>query len=281
MLGIIGGTGLYSFEGLADVVAHTIETPFGAPSAEVRVGSIGGRPVAFLPRHGAGHRLLPGEINFRANIWALKSVGVRRIISVSAVGSLVEEIRPGDLALPSQYLDFTKGIRPHTFFGQGIVAHISSAEPVCRGLRNALAQIGTEQNVPLHRDVVYACVEGPRLGNRAESFFLRGVGARLVGMTNVPEVYLAREAQMCYCAIAVVTDYDCWMEDEAQHGTVDQILQLYRESLGRVQALLSGAIAAVEDDRDCPCRHALDQAVVTPDTALNEQQKERLAFLRS
>src|SRR5207244_4657004 len=181
------------------------------------VGTRRGREVAVLARHGLEHQLLPGEINFRANIWALKSLGVRTVIGVSAVGSLRQEIHPGDLALPSQYLDFTRGTRAASFFGGGLVAHVSSAQPTCRATAALIARVARSQDVMLHEDRTYACVEGPRLGTRAESLFLRTAGADLVGMTNVPEAFLALEAQLGYCTIAVVTDYDCWLEDPTQH----------------------------------------------------------------
>ena len=235
MIGIIGGTGLYRMEGLEVTRSTDIDTPFGQPSGPVMLGRLAGRDIAFLPRHGLHHDLLPSEINFRANIWALKTVGVRTIIGVSAVGSLREEIRPGELALPTQYLDFTKGLRAASFFGKGLVAHVSTAHPTCAHTAALIARVAEAIGQPIHRDKTYACVEGPRLGTRAESFWLRGAGADLVGMTNVPEAFLALEAQVGYCVITVATDYDCWLDDASQHVSAEQVIGQFKESLGRVQ----------------------------------------------
>jgi 5'-methylthioadenosine phosphorylase len=281
MIGIIGGTGLYAMGELAEPRAQSLGTPFGAPSSPLVTGMLRGREVAFLARHGLQHELLPGEINFRANIWALKSLGVRTIIGVSAVGSLREEIRPGDLALPSQYLDFTKGTRVASYFGKGLVAHVSSAEPTCRATAALIARVAHHQGMALHDGKTYACVEGPRLGTRAESLFLRAAGADLVGMTNVPEAFLALEAQLGYCTIAVVTDYDCWLEDPAQHASADQILSLFRGSLGRVQQLIAGTVAEYREDESRPCRRALRGGLVTPREHMTAEQRSLVDFLAS
>ncbi len=281
MIGIIGGTGLYRMDGLKVNETRHVETPFGAPSAPVMLGSLDGRPVAFLARHGLEHHLLPSEINFRANIWALKSLGVRTVIGVSAVGSLREEIRPGDLALPAQYLDFTKGLRAASFFGQGMVAHISTAHPACAATSALLAEAAEAIGLPLHREKTYACVEGPRLGTRAESFWLRSAGADLVGMTNVPEAFLALEAQLGYCTVAVATDYDCWLDDPTQHVSLEQVMSQFRDSLTRVQRLIAHAVARYRDDESRPCRHALRAAVVTPREQLTAAQRAILDFLSS
>ena len=219
MLAIIGGTGLYDIDGLETVSEETIETPFGSPSAPVKRLRLGEREILFLPRHGAGHSFLPHEINYRANIFALKKAGARMLVGFSAVGSLREEIAPGDFAIPSQYLDLTKGKRENTFFGNGIAAHVSTAVPTCPDLSGWIKQVAQENAIKLHMDKTYACVEGPRLGTKAESFFMRGAGCDLVGMTNVPEVFLAREAQLSYATLCIATDYDCWMEDPSQHVT--------------------------------------------------------------
>ncbi len=281
MIGIIGGTGLYRMDGLEVNESRQLDTPFGQPSSPVILGRLGGKPVAFLARHGLQHHLLPSEINFRANIWALKSVGVRTVIGVSAVGSLREEIRPGDLALPAQYLDFTKGLRAASFFGQGIVAHVSTAHPTCAATSALLAQSAAALDLALHRDKTYACVEGPRLGTRAESLWLRAAGADLVGMTNVPEAFLALEAQLGYCTVAVATDYDCWLEDPAQHVSLEQVMRQFHDSLARVQRLIARAVAEYHDDESRPCRQALRSAVVTPRDALTEAQRAVLDFLAS
>ena len=279
MIGIIGGTGLYRMEGLEVTRSMDIDTPFGRPSGPVLRGRLAERDIAFLPRHGLHHDLLPGEINFRANIWALKSIGVRTIIGVSAVGSLREEIRPGDLALPSQYLDFTKGLRASSFFGKGLVAHVSTAHPTCAHTAALIGRVADSIGQPIHRDKTYACVEGPRLGTRAESFWLRGAGADLVGMTNVPEAFLALEAQVGYCVITVATDYDCWLDDPAQHVSLEQVMAQFRESLGKVQKVIARAVAEYEEDESRPCRRALKAALVTPRDQLTAEQKEIVDFL--
>jgi 5'-methylthioadenosine phosphorylase len=279
MIGIIGGTGLYAMHELRGLMSAEVRTPFGAPSAPLVRGTLGGREVAFLARHGLNHQLLPGEINFRANVWALKSVGVRTVIAVSAVGSLREEIQPGDLALPSQYLDFTRGNRAASFFGNGLVAHVSSARPVCAVTAALVVRAARSLDFRLHVDRTYACVEGPRLGTRAESLFLRGAGADLVGMTNVPEAFLALEAQLGYCAIALATDYDCWLDDPARHASADQVLALFRANLERVQRLIAATVALYVEDESRPCRHALRGALVTPREQLTDEQRGLLDFL--
>ena len=279
MIGIIGGTGLYRMEGLEVTRSSDIDTPFGRPSGPVMLGRLAGRDIAFLPRHGLHHDLLPSEINFRANIWALKTVGVRTIIGVSAVGSLREAIRPGDLALASQYLDFTKGLRAASFFGNGMVAHVSTAHPTCAHTAALIARVAESIGQPIHRDKTYACVEGPRLGTQAESFWLRGAGADLVGMTNVPEAFLALEAQVGYCVITVATDYDCWLDDASLHVSAEQVIGQFKESLGKVQKLIAGAIAEYVEDESRPCRQALKAAVVTPREQLTAEQRKLLDFL--
>jgi 5'-methylthioadenosine phosphorylase len=273
MIGIIGGTGLYAMQELQVTEVREVETPFGAPSSPITLGRLHGKDVAFLARHGLQHHLIPSEINFRANIWALKSSGARTVIGVSAVGSLREEIRPGDLALPSQYLDFTKGVRAPSFFGGGIVAHISTAQPTCRSTATLISQTARSLDIAIHVGKTYACVEGPRLGTRAESFFLRGAGADLVGMTNVPEAFLACEAQLGYCTIAVATDYDCWLDDSSQHVSVEQVISQFRDNLSRVQRLLAETVAGYEEDESRPCRQALRNAIVTPREQMTPEQR--------
>ncbi len=279
MIGIIGGTGLYKIDGISDVISQKLETPFGNPSSEVILGNLGGKPVAFLPRHGSDHSILPSEINYRANIWALKSLGVRRVVSVSAVGSLREEVRPGVLAVPSQYFDWTRGQRAMTFFGAGMVGHISTAEPSCPALSASIKECSAESNTPVHLAKTYACVEGPRLGTRAESLFLRQNGCDLVGMTNIPEAFLAREAQLCYCTIAVATDYDCWLDDPALHASVEKVIELYHKNIGRVQSILTKLVSR-DQSQNCQCRQALDFAVMTKEESLTIEQKKILAFLK-
>jgi len=279
MIGIIGGSGLYAMAELTQVRAQELQTPFGPPSAPLMHGRLRGREVAFLARHGLQHQLLPGEINFRANIWALKRLGVRTITAVSAVGSLRADIRPGEFALPSQYLDFTRGTRAASFFGGGLVAHVSSAHPVCPATAALLARVARAGGMTLHEEKTYACVEGPRLGTRAESQFLRSAGADLVGMTNVPEAFLALEAQIGYCCIALVTDYDCWLEDPTQHASAEQILALLRANLARVQTLIAAAAAEYREDETRPCRQALRGALVTPRAQMSPAQRELIELL--
>jgi 5'-methylthioadenosine phosphorylase len=279
MIGIIGGTGLYRMEGLEVTRSADIDTPFGPPSGPVMLGRLAGREIAFLARHGLRHDLLPSEINFRANIWALKAAGVRTIIGVSAVGSLREEIRPGDLALPSQYLDFTKGLRAASFFGKGLVAHVSTAHPTCAHTASLIARAAESIGQPIHVGKTYACVEGPRLGTRAESFWLRGAGADLVGMTNVPEAFLALEAQVGYCVITVATDYDCWLEDTSQHVSAEQVMGQFKESLGRVQKVIARVVAEHAEDESRPCRQALKSALITPREQMTAEQRKVLDFL--
>jgi 5'-methylthioadenosine phosphorylase len=279
MIGIIGGTGLYRMEALQVTQTREVSTPFGPPSSPIVLGVLQGREVAFLARHGMHHDRLPGEINFRANIWALKRVGVRTVIGVSAVGSLREEIRPGDLSLPTQYLDFTKGQRAATFFGRGMVAHISTAQPVCGATTALITRVARSLGTKVHENKTYACVEGPRLGTRAESFFLRGAGADLVGMTNVPEAFLAAEAQLGYCTISLATDYDCWLDDASQHVSADQVIALFHKNLGKVQQLLAGAVAEYVEDESRACRRALRNAIVTPREQMTEEQRAIVDFL--
>ncbi len=279
MIGIIGGTGLYAMDDLAVTQAREVETPFGAPSSAITLGKLRGREVAFLARHGLNHHLIPSELNFRANIWALKSLGVRTVIGVSAVGSLRQQIRPGDLAVPAQYIDFTKGVRVPTFFGGGLVAHISTAQPTCRATAQLIARVGRSLGIAIHEDQTYACVEGPRLGTRAESFFLRNAGADLVGMTNVPEAFLACEAQLGYCTIAVATDYDCWLDDSTQHVSAEQVIGQFRSSLSSVQQVLAEVVAQYVEDESRPCRQALRAAIVTPRERMTAEQRALVDFL--
>lgn len=281
MLGIIGGTGLYKMDDLENIKIEKVNTPYGVPSSEITLGTLSNQKVAFLPRHGKQHQHLPSDINFRANIWALKSVGVTQILSVSAVGSLREEVKPGDLAVPNQYFDWTRGKRPSTFFGDGLVAHISTAEPSCLKLSEKVQASSLKTDIHIHKNKTYACVEGPRLGSKAESHFLRQSGCDLVGMTNVPEVFLAREAQMCYCTIGVVTDYDCWLDDPNQHASVDKVMELYRNNIGKVQTIIKTVISDLaEPTVTCQCRQSLQFAVMTPESSLSSENFEKLKFLR-
>jgi 5'-methylthioadenosine phosphorylase len=218
MLAVIGGTGLYELNGLEVLERISGATPFGEPSGDIVRGRLNGHTLLFLARHGSGHRLLPHEVNYRANIYALKRAGATQVLGFSAVGSLVHRVAPGDLAMPEQYFDWTRGPRERTFFGDGVAAHISTAKPVSAALVDACAAAAQAHGITLHRGLTYACVEGPRLGTQAESHFMRQAGCHLVGMTNVPEVFLAREAQMGYATVGIATDYDCWLEDDSQQS---------------------------------------------------------------
>ena len=278
MLAIIGGSGFYQMEG-AKASSQEMSTPFGAPSAAITSLTFAdGRRALFLPRHGPAHQLLPSEINYRANIWALKKAGARQIIAVSACGSLREEIRPGDFAIPSQYFDHTRG-RARTFFGDGLVGHVSSAKPACPLLSAALAEACETLGFAIHSDKTYACVEGPRLGTRAESLFLRdAAGADIVGMTNAPEVFLAMEAQISYATLAVCTDYDCWKNDPAAHATVEAIIARFGESIARARQAVAAIIAA-PPPTDEQHRRAASAAVLTPPEAQTQAHKELLKVL--
>ncbi len=280
MLGIIGGTGLYNIAEMSLVSSQKITTPFGEPSSEILTGEFAGNRVAFLPRHGTQHQLLPSEINYRANIWALKSIGVTQIISVSATGSLRQEIQPGNLALPDQYVDWTRGRRIGTFFGTGLVGHVSTAHPTCPSLAKTILANAHELGIEIHNAKTYACVEGPRLGTKAESAFLRQSGCDLVGMTNVPEVFLAREAQICYCTIAVATDYDCWLDDPSQHASVDKIMALYKMNIDRVQSILKSVIQTVKPSNECSCRQSVKHALLTQESSLSVENRDLLEVLR-
>lgn len=279
MLAVIGGSGFYALPG-AQVSELRIKTPFGEPSAPLaELSGADGRKTLFLPRHGTHHSLLPSEINYRANIWALKKAGARQIIAVSACGSLRAEINPGDFIVPSQYFDHTRGTRARTFFGDGLVGHISSARPACPILSAALVAACQAQSFAVHPDKTYACVEGPRLGTRAESFFLRdSARADVVGMTNVPEAFLALEAQLCYATLAICTDYDCWMDDPAHHATVETIIARFGESIARAREVIS-ALTADPPPTDESHRRAAASAVMTPPEARSAAHNELLEVL--
>lgn len=280
MLAILGGTGLYELPGLQITERHPADTPFGTASGEVLQGHLHGTPLLFLARHGAGHRLLPHEVNYRANVFALKRAGATMLLGFSAVGSLVHRVAPGDLAMPEQYFDWTRGSRERTFFGGGVAAHVSTAQPVSAALVDAVQAAAARASLAVHRDLTYACVEGPRLGTRAESHFLRQAGCHLVGMTNVPEVFLAREAQIAYATVGLVTDYDCWLDDPAQHVSVSGIFALYGRTLERARGLLQALLAAPLPVPEASIRTALATAMLTPDTALTDAQRVWLDVLR-
>ncbi|NRA60924.1 MAG: S-methyl-5'-thioadenosine phosphorylase [Psychrobium sp.] len=283
MLAIIGGSGIYQFDGLTIVKEHSVDTPFGQSPVGISEGKFGAHTVFFLARHGKQHQLLPHEVNYRANIWALKSIGVTMILGLSATGSLQQEIAPGDLSLPNQYIDFVKGQRHKTFFGQGLVAHVSTAQPTCSSLSAQVIAAAAQLKQPLHTEKTYICVDGPRLGTRAESLFFKNVmQADLVGMTNVPEVFLAREAQICYLTLAVATDYDCWQDDPAHHVSVSQVISRYGASLEKAKTLIKHFLSNQHQlNEQCSCRHSLEMAMLSTVDTLSAENKVLFEVLSS
>lgn len=282
MLGIIGGSGLYKLDDLNIEKEHELTTPFGKPSAPIMQGKYHDADVLFLARHGLNHQFLPHEVNYRANVFALKKLGARRIFSVSASGSLREKLKPGHLALATQYFDHTRGKRDYSFFGKGVTAHVSTANPACSALTQDIIAAGKRAGINIHTNNTYACVEGPRLGTRAESFFLRDAAkCDLVGMTNVPEAFLAREAQMAYCTLCLVTDYDCWMDDPSQHVSVEKFFEVYGGAINKAKAVLAELLKEPLTDTPDDIRSALKMAVLTPDEALSNDQKEWMNVLRA
>ncbi|MBM3264368.1 MAG: S-methyl-5'-thioadenosine phosphorylase [candidate division Zixibacteria bacterium] len=278
-IAVIGGTGFYNMEGLTDIEEVAIDTPFGTPSDAVRIGTLSGRRVAFLARHGRGHRISPAEINTRANFFALKTLGVKWVISVSAVGSLCEEIRPRDFVIPDQLYDHTK-VRTNTFFGNGIVAHVGMAEPFCGDLRALLADTAEKTGVTVHRGGTYLCMEGPQFSTKAESHTYRSWGCSVIGMTAAPEAKLAREAEMCYAAIACSTDYDCWHE-EHDSVTLEMIIENLHANVEHARQTLRAVVPAIPIDRSCHCHSALAHAILTDRTAIPEETIRRLGPLVS
>lgn len=281
MLAIIGGTGLYELEGLDIHERLGGDTPFGMPSGDVLRGTLHGKELLFLARHGAGHRLLPHEVNYRANVYALKRAGATMMLGFSAVGSLAMEVAPGELAMPEQYIDWTRGARERTFFGGGVAAHVSTAKPVSSALVDAVVAAGDRAGLLVHRGLTYACVDGPRLGTQAESHLLRQMGCHLVGMTNAPEVFLAREAQMAYATVGLVTDYDCWLDDPTQHVSVSAVFELYGQSLAKARRLLDALLSGALPVPETAIRSALTGALLTPDEVMSEAQRAWVSQLRT
>jgi 5'-methylthioadenosine phosphorylase len=273
-LGIIGGSGLYEMEGLGDIVTVDVSTPFGDPSDQIVTGSLGDLKMAFLPRHGKGHRILPTEVNYRANIYALKTIGVDTIISVSAVGSMKEEIKPGDLVVPHQFIDRTKG-RLSTFFGSGIVAHVAFADPVCHALAHVLAKGAASTGADVHQGGTYICMEGPQFSTRAESNLYRSWGVDVIGMTNIPEAKLAREAEICYATMALATDYDCWHETE-EDVSVEAILAIMHKNVENAKEAILWTAGNIGDKTTCSCGEALKFAIVTDPAVIPEETKKDL-----
>jgi len=274
-IGIIGGSGLYAMDGLTDVREVEVETPFGAPSDVVVAGRLGGTQLLFLPRHGRGHRLLPSELPFRANIWALKHLGAERVIAVSAVGSLREEIAPGHLVVPDQFVDRTFG-RIATFFGNGIVAHVAFGDPVCPVLSRALVDGARRLGATVHAGGTYVCMEGPQFSTRAESELYRSWGASIIGMTNLQEAKLAREAELCFATLALATDYDCWKQD-AHEVAIADVLAVLQANVALAKRVIHDVVPALPAEPGCGCGRALEDAIITDRARIPAQVKHDLA----
>ncbi|TLM64278.1 MAG: S-methyl-5'-thioadenosine phosphorylase [Deltaproteobacteria bacterium] len=269
-IGVIGGSGLYEMEGLTDLQEVSLTTPFGAPSDSYVTGMLGDVRMVFLPRHGRGHRLLPSEVPYRANIFGMKMLGVQRIISVSAVGSMKEEIVPGHIVIPDQFFDRTQGKRASTFFGNGVVGHVQFADPVCRDLSTVLADAARKAGATVHRGGTYICIEGPNFSTRAESNIYRSWGVDIIGMTNIPEARLAREAEICYATVALATDYDCWHEGH-DDVAIDSILEIIRQNVAMARNIIKQATGALTGPPGCGCGDALKYAVITDPSRIPAQ----------
>lgn len=277
-IGVIGGSGLYQMENLSNVEEVNLDTPFGLPSDTIMIGTLEGERVAFLPRHGRGHRLSPSEVPSRANIYAMKALGVEHIISVSACGSLREEFAPLDVVIPDQIIDRTKGIRPATFFGDGLIVHISFADPFCPELGNVLYASAQQAGAQVHRGGTLVVIEGPQFSTRAESHAYRQWNADIIGMTALPEAKLAREAEICYATLAMVTDYDVWKVSE-EPVTVEMVVQNLERNVQTAQAIIRAAVSRIQEARPCPCAESLRNAIITDRSRIPQAQKERLALL--
>jgi 5'-methylthioadenosine phosphorylase len=277
-LGVIGGSGLYHIPSLTHVQTTEINTPFGMPSAPVVTGELAGKPVAFLARHGIGHVLSPSEVNYRANIYALKSLGVRRILSISACGSLREDLEPGHIVVPDQLFDFTRGTRKRTFFEDGIVAHIGTADPFCNELSEQVFESLQSAGAVVHKGGTFITIEGPRFSTRAESEVFRAWGMSIIGMTAAPEAFLAREAEISYAVMAHVTDYDVWHVTE-QPVTVEMVIRTLNKNTSTAQKALEILLQQLPDDFDCQCQHALSTAVITQADNISSEARLRLKIL--
>jgi 5'-methylthioadenosine phosphorylase len=276
-IGVIGGSGLYEMEGLSSIEKVKLDTPFGAPSDEYMVGRLGEARLCFLPRHGRGHRRAPNEINYRANIFGMKQLGVEWIISVSAVGSMREEIAPGDMVIVDQFFDRTKD-RQASFFGDGVVGHVAFADPVCGALARVLADASEKVGARTHRGGTYLCIEGPQFSTRAESRIYRQWGVDVIGMTNLTEAKLAREAEICYSTVALATDYDCWHEGEAA-VTADAVVATLLKNVANARAIIREAAARIPAERACGCPHAAKDAIMSDRAAIPPDARSRLALL--
>jgi 5'-methylthioadenosine phosphorylase len=277
-IGIIGGSGLYHIEGFTNQKWLTVKTPFGAPSDRLLSGKIAGREVVFLPRHGRGHRILPSELNHRANLWAMKKLGVQWIMSVSAVGSLQAKYKPCDIVLPNQFLDRTKRSFEHTFFGRGIVAHVAFADPICEELRQLLLASGRRLGATMHDGGTYVNMEGPAFSTRAESLTNHRAGYDVIGMTNLGEAKCAREAEIAYATMAMITDYDCWKADEA-HVTVDLVLDHLRRNADMAKKIVAATVPKIPAEPNWACHSALNNSIMTDKKLWPAKTKRELAPL--
>lgn len=273
-VGIIGGSGLYQMEGVEVKEWKKVETPYGSPSDEIMLGTLNGVNIAFLPRHGRGHKITPSEINYRANIWAMKSLGVEQIISVSAVGSMKEEIDRGHIVIIDQFVDRTR-MRPSTFFHDGIVAHVSFAEPICSDIAKTLYDAAKDVGATVHKGGAYVCIEGPMFSSKAESKIYRTWGVDVIGMTNYQEAKLAREAEICYATIALATDYDCWHESEEDVNAL-AVVEVMNKNVITAKKIINAAIGKLPKHRDCACSKSLEFAIVTDKKLIPETTKKRL-----
>ena len=273
-IGLVGGSGVYDLDALRDLREERLETPFGSPSGPYFTGLLNGVPVAFLSRHGRGHRLVPTEINYRANVCGFKMLGCDALLSASACGSLREELAPRHAVVPDQFIDRTRH-RADTFFGEGIVAHVGFADPVCPALSDVLEASGRRAGLTVHRGGIYVCMEGPQFSTRAESNLYRSWGADVIGMTNLTEARLAREAEICYASLAFVTDYDCWRE-ATDDVSVEAILAILRENSAAARRALEEAVARIDSDRACACREAMRYGILTDRDAIPGGVRERL-----
>ncbi|MDP6685976.1 MAG: S-methyl-5'-thioadenosine phosphorylase [Candidatus Omnitrophota bacterium] len=272
-IGIIGGSGLYKIDGLKDIKELKVDTPFGDPSDKYICGSLEGIDVVFLPRHGRGHRILPTELNYRANIYGMKKLGVERIVSISAVGSLKEKLKPLDIVLPDQFVDRTNQARHTTFFGKGIAAHITFAEPVCSALRKVIYETGQGLGLAMHNKGTYINMEGPAFSTKGESNLYRSWGMDIIGMTNMPEARLAREAEICYSTVAFITDYDCWHEEIV---TIDMVIANLTKNVETAKKLIKTLVPKLAANRDCDCKDALKYAIITDKKLIPDEAKKRL-----
>jgi 5'-methylthioadenosine phosphorylase len=274
-IGIIGGSGLYDMAGVSDREEVTVTTPFGEPSAPYLLGTLRGKRVAFLARHGGGHRVSPSELNYRANVYGMKTLGVEYILSASAVGSLEEEYKPADIVIPDQFFDRTKG-RPSSFFGRGLVGHVGFAHPFCKILSGIACDSGRTAGATIHKGGTYVCMEGPQFSTLAESKLYRSWGMDIIGMTNLQEAKLAREAEICYTTIALVTDYDCWHPDH-DSVTVEMVMSTLGKNATTAQQIIAGAVEKLPFERTCECASALKYALVTRPEMVPDQVKKDLA----